>query len=571
MSLARVTRQFALPNWSWYLAGICALAITTWVTITIPKLSKHVINDLNKLAFSSELTNLSLMIIGLGLAQMLIRSMSRILMFWPGRKIEAEVKTYFFQRFLNLPIKFFLDHKLGDLISRISNDVGQLRVFYAFAFLQTINFFFLLCFAIAQMLSVNSALTCAALTPLILMLITTRIGMPLMHKYSMASQSTLAQLTNKVTESFVNIPVIQASHAIEAFVNGIEQSNYEVYKSNLKLALIRIAIFPLTNFLTGLSYLIVLFYGGKLIIEHKLTVGDLLAFNIYISLLSFPLTALGLIMAIYNRAKTAAQRLFELDQEPVENQALLPIVSSASSCDSPLLEVKNLNFSYPTDEKEPTRLILQNVSFTLHNGQMLGILGPIGSGKTTLLNVIATLFQSQKGHIFFMGEDICNFSPKEIRKHMGYALQTPFLFSASIEENISFGQVCSKQDLEKAADFAQILSDIKSQPNSWETQIGEKGVRLSGGQKQRLALARIFVKNPQLWLLDDVTSAVDQSTEQNLINALKSQKSGMIIVSHRPETLKKCDYILVIKNGKIIDRGSFQAIQKNFPNLLSSD
>lgn len=558
----QIARRFAFPHWRWYGLGVVFLLVTTWITVTIPRFSKLVVNALlGKHAYSVVL-ELVLLIIGLGLLQIVIRSLSRLLLFWPGRKIESELKNYYFDHFLDLPLFFFQKHPLGDLISRLANDVTQIRACFAFGVLQVANLAFLFSFAVYSMLQVSPSLSLATFVPLLSIIGIARLSAPRIHKYSKIGQNKLGELTNRLTEAFLHVDIVQANDAVQSFVDRAAQKSDEVYKANIKLAVIRTIMFPLATLFTGLSYLVVLYYGGQEVIRGHLTIGDILAFNIYVAMLSFPLTALGIIIALVQRARSSSERLVEL--ESFEKEKTFDCIASPKS--NTLLSVRNLNFSFSSDRPP----VLRDINFELNTGVKLGITGPIGSSKTTLLSLLARLYDAPANSILYKGQDILSIPPQQLRESIGLCLQSAYFFSASIRENLSLGldEVLSDERLRESARKAQILDEVETLEHSWDTLVGERGVRLSGGQKQRLALARLFLRESELVLLDDVTAAVDQSTEQRLLKELKALRSSLILVSHRPATLRICDEVLLMVGGRIVERAPYDVLIRNHPHLF---
>ncbi len=414
------------------------------------------------------------------------------------------------------------------------------------------------------MLKVNVELTLATLSPLLCMMIVARLGAPLFHKYSKLEQLTLGDLTNSLTETFMHVDIVQANDAIPSFLRRISEKIDAVYSANIKLVLVRTVLFPIATFFTGLSYLVVLFYGGQAVLAGHLTIGDILAFNIYVSLLSFPLTALGIIMALIQRARAASERLVYLDSQTKEQTHRLAASSNPSSA---LLSIRDLNFIFDTGRAP----VLKHVSFDLARGAKVGITGAIGSGKTTLLHLIARLYDPPEGTILFKGQDILTIEPHKLREQMGLGFQSAYFFSASIRENLSLGfsEPIAQEKLEDSTRRAQVLNEIESLEGKWETPVGERGVRLSGGQKQRLALARLFLRKCDLLLLDDVTAAVDQSTEQRLLKELKHVTASVLVVSHRPAALEICDEVLLFIEGRIADRAPYAQLVARHPHLFA--
>lgn len=575
MRFGAYIRRFVTPLYGWYAGGILLLAAVNLINLQIPQLAKHIINFLTEGGTADGRDGAhgtALAIIGLGFLLILIRSLSRILIFWPGRQLETTTKSVLFDKLMSVPEAFYLKHGMGDLISRLSNDVGQLRVFFAFGMLQILNVIFLLVFTIVKMASIHPTLTLFAILPLLLMVVVTKFSMPLMHEASRDNQKSVGSLTSRVTESFVNVHVIQANAAEAAFAARVKKENDEVFRTNMRMVYTRTLIFPLMTLLSGFSQLVVLFYGGLEVTRGHLTVGDILAFNVYIGLLTFPLAAIGIILAVYQRAKTSLDRIGDIDREPSEAKHDVPattLKATAGKSQIPVLVVRDLTFAFPEAMKDGRGAVLTDVSVRVEEGGRLGIYGQVGSGKSTLFNLVTRLLDPPQGTVFVRGQDVLNMEPAELRKTAGYALQSVHLFSASVRDNLAFGvtPMPSDEALRDAAAGAEILTEIEAFPNGWETQIGEKGVRLSGGQKQRLALARLLLRKPPLLLLDDVLSAVDHSTERRLIDHLYKQGSALIIVSHRGSALKRCDEILVLADGKVVDRGTFDELVPRHPQL----
>lgn len=570
--LLRFTRQFAVELWPWYLAGALFLAVTNLITLEIPQLAKVIVNGLQDTLDASEreqLPQLALAIVLLGFSQIIVRSLSRILIFWPGRKLEASSKSFLFGRALQLPQSFFDRFGMGDLISRLSNDLGQLRVFFAFGVLQVLNLCFITVFTLFKMFGVHASLTAMALTPILFMVISARFVMPRLQKFTKKNQEAIGTLTNRVTESFTNVHVIQSNAAEASFARLIEQENTKVYESDMKVLVLRTLFFPLMTSLTGISQLVVLFFGGRLVMEQQLTVGDILAFNFYLSYLAFPLTSIGIVLAIYQRSKTAIERINPLFDAAIEQshgkESASVASSSAGTSEVPLLAIQGLNFAYPGSSVS----VLSNINLQLKAGEMLGLCGPVGSGKSTLLHLLSRLYDPPQGSVLFEGQDILAFDPQDLRQRIAYALQRVHLFSASISDNLRLGlePPPTPADMHRAAATAQLLGEIENFPAGWDTEIGEKGLRISGGQKQRLALARVFLRQPRLLLLDDVLSAVDNITEARLIQELRQRKTAMIISSHRTSVLQLCDRVLLMEEGEVRDEGTFAALLSRHPHL----
>ena len=557
--LGRFGKSYALPQWKFYLGGTIALVVTNIIVLEIPQLAKQVINAVANGASLEGFTTLAVAIIILGITQVIIRTTSRILIFWPGRTLEAAVKHDVFAHILRVPASRLIDFTIGDLTSRLNNDVTQLRIFYAFGVLQVLNVICISIFTISKMASIDSTLTALAIAPMFLMLGLTRAIMPRLYKSMRDNTEALGRLTGRVSEAFSQVHVIQTMNAVETMMDRVAPDNEAIFNSNLRTIWIRTLLWPVMIILIGLSQYATLAWGGRQIIAGALTVGDIMAFNIYIGMLTFPFASLGIILSVYQRAKPASERLEIITELPAETPGSAASKADDTAQPSPVLEVKNLRFTWPDQ-----RAALDDVSFRVAAGERIGIFGVIGSGKSTLFNVLTRLQDQDSGQIFLRGQNANTMSPQQVRSVIAYGLQQPLLFSESVRANLCLGLDESKvteADLEAATRKAQVFDDIMRLPDQWDTTIGEKGIKLSGGQKQRLALARLLMRPADVIILDDVLSAVDHDTEHRLIESLLQTKAALIIASHRVSILEPCDKVIVMKAGKIIASGRFNDVR----------
>jgi len=551
--ILRFTRRFALPLWPWYLSGIIALALTNLIALEIPQLAKRIVNALGNPQRPDDLQSTALLIVQFGILTIVIRAMSRILIFYPGRKLEATSKSYYFNRMMTLPQSFYDKFGMGELISRLANDIGQLRALFAFGMLQFLNLIFLITMTISKMAEVHLSLTLLCLSPLLLMVVLMKYMMGTMHRVSMENQKAIGRLTNRVTEAFVNIHVIKANAVENTFLERSQQENIGVYKTNINSVLLRTILFPLMGSFMNISQVIVILYGGREVMAGRLSIGDILAFNVYIAYLAFPLSAFGILISLYQRSKASLERVNKIETHPSEIESTTKTNFHIESKD--VLNITNLDFSYPSEAKDPPTF-LNNINLQVPPGKHVGVFGPVGCGKSTLFRLITKIIDPPEKAIFLEGKDIKSILPNQLRQDICFATQSVHLFSASIKENLSYGLTgITQNQLESAASAASILEEVQKFPNGWDTEIGERGVRLSGGQKQRLALARIFLRRPKLLLLDDVLSAVDHQTESQLLKYISSTNTSTVIASHRISALQHCDEVLLMDRGKIIDRG----------------
>lgn len=569
-SLWTLGRHYAGVHWRFYLLGTVMLILTNLFTLEIPQLAKTIVNAVEKGEPLGQYTNLTLIIVALGLLLIGIRTLSRVFIFRPGRELETSIKVDLFDHLLSMPLARFLTFGMGDLTSRLNSDVTQLRVFFAFGVLQVLNVVLMSSLTIVKMVSISPLLTFLCVLPLIFMLLLTKYISPILYVATKQNSEATGRLTNRVSEMFANVQVIQSAGAEDAFISRASIESEQIFKTNMKTVLIRNLVFPLMTVMTGTSQFCLLYWGGKEVISGAFTVGDLMAFAIYIGILVFPFTSIGLILAIYQRARPAVERLQAIAFEPSESDdqnssAVLELKQSAPHSQSLLIRADRLSFSFDSKTE-----VLNDISFQINRGDRIGVFGRVGSGKSVLFELLTKLYEVPRGMLFFQGRDYRDLSPEFIRSKVGFAQQSPFLFSDSIRNNLLLGfdsgQVTHAQ-LDQAAEQAQVLDDIKGFVDGWDTLCGEGGVRLSGGQKQRLALARVILRSSELMILDDVLSAVDHTTEQQMIQSLFSDKNRtMLIASHRPSILEHCDRIWILERGMLVAQGRFVDV-KHFMDL----
>lgn len=564
MNLRTFARRYAWPNWPWYLGGLIALGITNAINLWIPQLVKHVVNTLSTGETGSDLVPWT--ILALGAFLIAIRTLSRVLIFWPGRTIERNTKSDAFRHFMELPQLFYFRHGMGDLIARITHDVGHLRVFCSFGALQAANLALLTIMTVTTMLATAPDLTIIALVPLVFMVVITRVGMPRLHAFFRENQESLGRLSTRVTEAFTRVHNIQLAGAEGPFSARIAVENEVLFRSNMRVVWMRNLLFPLTSLLTGLSQVAIVGYGGTRVLQGAMTVGDILAFSVYIATLSFPLAALGMILALLERARTSLARLSEVLESPEEQAIAADARAPAeyTQANANLLTIHDLSFAYESGSQSTSRSFsLQGVNIVIRAGEKVGIWGPIGSGKSTLCQLVSRIMDPPVGTIFFRGHDVRTMDPHLLRRDLGYALQESHLFSASILENLTLGiedRQADSSTIQAVLREVTLDTDFSTFPGGLQTEIGERGIRLSGGQKQRLALARILLRPFDLLLLDDVLSAVDEDTEASLLASLSHRKTAMLIISHRRVAMSHCDRVYRLEEGQIVASGTFEQV-----------
>jgi len=508
-----------------------------------------------------------LVIIGLALTSGLFMFLMRQTIIVMSRHIEYDQKNEIYEHYQKLDASFFKQNTTGDLMNRISEDVGKVRMYSGPAIMYLANTIVTTVTVLIFMLSVNLQLTLIVFLPLPLLSYLIYRVSDMINKQSGKVQQELGNLTTQAQETFSAIRVIKAYARETFFTKRMEEKN-EIYKRTaLKLATIESFFGPAMVLMIGLSVLITVWYGGKLTIQDKIEPGNVTEFIFYVFRLTWPFASLGWVTSLIQRAAASQERINEfLDTKP----AIINSNTQNYSINGDI-EFKNVDFIYPENNIQA----IKNISFKLKQGQTLGITGKVGSGKSSILNLITRQYDATKGEILIDQKNIKQHNLHLLRKNMGVVPQEVFLFSDTIANNILFGSPdknTPKEKVQGAAKQAQVHDNIMTFPLNYETIVGERGVTLSGGQKQRISIARALINKPQLLIFDDCLSAVDTETEELILTNLKQEMKDKtaIIVSHRISSLKNADLILYLKDGEIAEMGTHEellALKKNYYQL----
>ena len=474
-----------------------------------------------------------------------------------SRNIEYDLKNEVYYHYQTLPLQFYKNNNTGDLMNRISEDVSRVRMYLGPALMYGMNVTILMIMVIPFMFYINSTLAFFSVLPLPLLVVSIYYVQNIINKRSERIQESLSDLSTYVQESFSGIRLIKSFVREGNFSDVFKEKSNQYKEKSLDLQFVLALFFPIIMTLIGLSIIITVYVGALQVFEGTLTIGNIAEFLIYVYLLTWPVTALGWITSIVQRASASQKRLNEFLEEKTN------IISKENKKVDlkGKLEFQNVSFSYPD-----TGLVgMDNISFQINPGESLGVIGSTGSGKSTIANSILRLFDIKSGKILVDGIDIKNLDISFFRKQIGYVPQDVFLFSDTIKNNILFG--CESSDfrkVEKAAEDADLIRNIDSFPNKYDTMIGERGITLSGGQKQRISIARAIIKEPKILILDDCLSAVDTNTENIILENLKKIMIDRttIVISHRISSVKLAKQILVIEEGKVIEKGSHKELIK---------
>ncbi|MDD2366438.1 MAG: ABC transporter ATP-binding protein [Desulfuromonadaceae bacterium] len=496
----------------------------------------------------------------LAIIHCITRIFSRTMMLNAARLIEFRIRDDMFNHLTTLDLSFFSNSRSGDILSRFSNDLTNVRMLTGFGLMSIINTALIYSAAVTMMARIQPALTFWAILPFPLMvLIVKKISAHLFSR-SLKAQKELAALSSQAEESVSAVRLIKSYCREEYFLKEFEKTAECYLKQNLRIARLRGLIIPVMAAATGAGTLVVLFIGGRYVINGIITLGDYVAFSGYLAMLVWPTAVLGWILTLAQRGAASMSRLSEiLAAEPAvfDHPEAVSLANLKGG-----IELRDLKFSYGETE------VLKGISCNIKPGETVGITGEVGCGKTTLLRLIARLLPISENMLFIDDIDVNLIKSSSLRGKTGYVPQETFLFSRTIAENIgySFTNEMVSDDIRKAATQAGFIEDIESFPKKFETEVGEKGVTLSGGQKQRLSIARAVAGNPPILLLDDPLSAVDAGREEDILNELGKFYNGrtVLIVSQRISAFRDCSSIIVLQDGKIAERGTpAELIDKN--------
>ncbi len=481
-----------------------------------------------------------------------------------SRLVEYDLKNEIYQHYQNLSMSFYKKNNTGDIMNRISEDVSRVRMYLGPGIMYTINLIALFLMVVPVMLAKDVELTLYALAPLPLLSVLIYVISNKINKKSEVVQTQLSRLSTFSQESFSGIRIIK-SFVKERYMNKTLKEEAENYKDkNLDLVKLEAFFFPVMMLLIGLSTILTVYVGGIKVIEtqgtaNPLTVGDIAKFIIYVNMLTWPVTALGWVTSIVQRAAASQKRINEFLQTvpDIQNPNAEKVKVKGQ------ITFKDVSFVYP----ESGTQALKNINFSVNPGETLAIIGKTGSGKSTAADLICRLFDASSGSVLIDGKDITEIELNSLRSNIGYVPQEVFLFSDSIRNNISQGMPNKEVDLEliqKAAKEAAIHDNIDKFQDRYETELGERGITLSGGQKQRISIARAILNRPNILIFDDCLSAVDTETEEKILGNLKKIMADKtaVIISHRISSIKHADIILVLNEGEIVEQGTHEELMQ---------
>jgi ATP-binding cassette subfamily B protein len=576
-----------------FVAGLGCTVVTQAVALASPKVLQYAIDDLTRGVTRGKLLVYGSILLAIGLVGGVFRFLMRRILIGASRDIEYDMRNDFFAHLEKLPPAYFQTHRTGDLMSRATNDLNAVRMMIGPSIMYSANTLLTFVVALGLMIAIDAKLTLFALIPLPFVSISVKIFGSAIHRRFERIQAQLSDVSAVVQEALAGVRVVRAYGQEGAELERFRQSNLEYLQRNRRLIVLQGFFFPSMSFFLGLGALLVIWLGTREVIAGRITVGEFVAFNAYLTMLSWPMIAFGWVTNMLQRGMASWKRMLEvLDTEPEIADLRLPI----SDVEAPMvpgrapapgfggqaddgtgggadarplrgaIEFRDLTFAYGD------QAVLHGVTATIAAGQTVALVGPTGSGKSTLTALLARLYDPPPGTVFIDGVDVRHLPLAVLRSAIGFVPQEPFLFSDTLADNVAFGldarDARLKPDAERttrihaAAAVARLDKDVAEFPRGYDTMVGERGITLSGGQKQRTAIARAVVIDPRILILDDALSAVDTYTEEEILSRLQAvmRERTSIIVSHRISTVRRADRIFVLDEGRIVERGTHEEL-----------
>ncbi|MBX7220899.1 MAG: ABC transporter ATP-binding protein/permease [Blastocatellia bacterium] len=543
------------------ISGSLCVVFSAYIGLLGPRVIRMAVDGLRSGVTQDKVTVFALLIVAVSFGKGIFLFSQRKILVGLSRDIEFDIRNDFYAQLQRMSLDFYHNNRTGDLMSRATNDISNVRMLLGPAIMYGLNTIFTTMFAFPAMLLISGKLTLVSLATLPLSSFATKYFGSRIHKRSEEIQEYFGVITAKAQENMSGVRVVRAYAQEEAEEASFKALNREFVNRNLRLIRLSALFMPTLQVLIGFGPALVLWYGGNLVLNGTITLGQFVEFNLYLALLIWPMIALGYVVNLFQRGMAGMKRLNEiLVQTPAirdteEKQEIKEIQGS--------IEFRDLTFAYPGAPDHP---VLENLNLVIPCGKTIALIGHTGAGKSTFINLIPRLLDAPPGQVLIDGRPIREIPLQVLRQNIGYVPQETFLFSDSVAGNIAFGVPQAAQSaIEEVSEQSALLEDIQGFPEGFETMVGERGITLSGGQKQRSSLARAILRNPRILILDDALSAVDTYTEEKILGHLRSIMRGRttILVAHRISTVKEADEIIVLHNGRIAERGTHDELLKN--------
>jgi ATP-binding cassette, subfamily B, multidrug efflux pump len=530
--------------------GFVAIILSNAFQMLGPRVMGEAVDSLSNAVTQRKLLLYATILVGLTLLEGVFRFASRWWLIGASRDMEYSLRMDVFTHLETLPLAFYQRNKTGELMSRATNDLSNVRMLLGPGIMYSTNTIVTAVVAVAFMLSIDWRLTLVSLLPMPIVSIGVRQVGKRINALTEASQGKLADLSARVQESMAGARVVKAFVQEQNEIKDFREINHELVQKNDHLIRLTSLFYPLMQFVIGLAIVLILWFGGREVVRGVITRGQFVQFIFYLGTLAWPMIALGWVVNLFERGRASLQRLDHiLDTQPEVRDGAIERDAAIEGA----IEFRNLTFAY---NGKP---VLKNISLKIPKGKTLAIVGSTGSGKSSLVQLIPRLYNAPAQTLFVDGTPIEQIPLETLRRSIGFIPQDTFLFGETVRENIAFGvDNASDEQIEHAARVSNILPDIRQFPAQFDTMVGERGITLSGGQKQRTAISRAVIRDPKILVLDDALSSVDTYTEEQILHELKTVMKGRtsILISHRVSTVKEADEIVVLDHGEIVERGT---------------
>ncbi|UGA57526.1 ABC transporter ATP-binding protein [Vibrio sp. VB16] len=569
MTKKQFIAHFLRMNRTSYMIAIVLIFLVNWLQVEIPRYIQLAIDliDSASPADHQELQTYVGIVVVMAVSMTVVRIFSRIYALNPGRITEAALKNILLKKLNRLPNSFHQKFASGRLISIINNDLSGVRLLFGLGFLQFFNALLALSLTPLWMWRISPELTLYSIIPIVIAFVIFRIGFKRMKDLHMEHMRRLQNLSAQLMSYLTGIDLIKSEKMSPWVKDEIENLNQNLLRCRIQITRVQVFFMPVLDYANDFMKIMILGIGGYMLMNQQLTLGEITAFLTYSVLLAMPLMQLGRIATIYQRGMVAIHSVQTILNAEVPQKDLVELpLAEVEKLKAKTLSIRNLSFSYQGE----TRLILDNISFDIPVGKKIGVLGSIGSGKTTLVNCLNHHLDVPEGTVFLADKDVTTFSRSDLRRYIKTVTQDPYLFSATVEENIRFGSRdadIAKAQVDEVLELSQLANDVYRFEKGDQTLVGEKGIMLSGGQKQRLSIARALLEPCDVIIMDNVLSAVDYETERKILEGLfeRLDNQSVLVVSHRVNALEYMDEIIVLNEGKIIAKGNHAALIQTCP------
>jgi ATP-binding cassette subfamily B protein len=548
--------------WRGYLWGCLCTVAANAIWVQFPRVIGTAIGDLTTSITWHKIFEYAGLLMAVTIAHGILLFLMRWIIIGISRDIEFDLRNDLFRQLEKQSASYYQEHRTGDIMARMTNDLAAVRMLLGPAIMYTANTVLFSAGALYFLLRISPLLTLAALAPMPLASIFIQFMGRKIHQRFERIQAMFSDISAQAQENFSGARLVRAFAQEKAQVKAFERSNQEYIRRALHLVRLMGMLWPTLEFMLGLAMVIALLVGGHEVVSHRIDIRDFVTFTTYLTMLMWPIIALGYVVNLFERGTASVLRIHELlIAEPAIDDRNAVTVRTPTEIRGEI-EFRNLNFAYPNENGSPVE-VLHGISLKIPAGSSLALVGPTGSGKSSLVSLIPRLYDAPPGTVLIDGLPVREYPLDTLRSAVGFIPQETFLFSTTIRGNIAFGvEHASVEEVLRAAEVARIRQEFDLFPNGFETAVGERGLTLSGGQKQRTALARAVVRNPRVLILDDALASVDTWTEERILEELHTVMAGRttILISHRISTVRHADRIAVLVRGRIAELGTHEEL-----------